>query len=227
MSTTNCPHCGARQAASDPRSDAVTFKCNSCISGDFYQSDLCRERAARQKAEAESAEFRKTIEMVEREVALVYAHVTGGRFSKCNTDAQHVIGAADEISINELNEANRHGRMGWDEVKNLSEKLQKAGAELAEAKANTDSWRVQSDRFESQLPETSNQLTETRKELEKLKRIAWGAVHNARRDRRGRLCERWVAVRDAIGVGSSTARDLCREFGLDPNEGTPEAKERK
>jgi len=40
--------------------------------------------------------LRKEIETIEHEVSLVYDHVTGGKFSKCNTIAQCVIDAAEE-----------------------------------------------------------------------------------------------------------------------------------
>jgi hypothetical protein len=30
--------------------------------------------------------------------------------------------------------------------------------------------------------------------------------------------QRWIAVRDAFGVGSTVAHALCREFGYDPDE---------
>lgn len=29
---------------------------------------------------------------------------------------------------------------------------------------------------------------------------------------------RWVAVRDAIGYGSTTSTKICRHFGIDPHE---------
>lgn len=41
---------------------------------------------------------------------------------------------------------------------------------------------------------------------------------------RSRVCHkgeehmRWVAVMDCFAVGSTYARDLCRAFGLDPDE---------
>lgn len=35
---------------------------------------------------------------------------------------------------------------------------------------------------------------------------------------RGFRHARWVAVRDAFCVGSTTATELCRRFGLDPDE---------
>ena len=46
------------------------------------------------------------------------------------------------------------------------------------------------------------------------------AVRNARsRDcRKGERHPRWVAVVDAFALGSSFASQLCRRFGLDPDE---------
>lgn len=42
------------------------------------------------------------------------------------------------------------------------------------------------------------------------------AVRNA--GRTGPRRQRWVAVRDAFAVGLTRAVDLCRLFGLDPDE---------
>lgn len=46
------------------------------------------------------------------------------------------------------------------------------------------------------------------------------AVRSARsRDcRKGQEHWRWVAVMDAFGLGSTYAHQLCRRFGLDPDE---------
>jgi hypothetical protein len=46
------------------------------------------------------------------------------------------------------------------------------------------------------------------------------AVRSARcRDsRKGYLHPRWVAVMDCFGLGSTYAYELCRRFGLDPDE---------
>lgn len=43
------------------------------------------------------------------------------------------------------------------------------------------------------------------------------AVIGARATGRG-LAYRWVAVMDTFAVGSTVAHNLCREFGLDPDE---------
>lgn len=44
------------------------------------------------------------------------------------------------------------------------------------------------------------------------------SVRNARPGSSGPQTPRWVAVRDAIGVGSTRACELCLRFGLDPEE---------
>lgn len=43
------------------------------------------------------------------------------------------------------------------------------------------------------------------------------AVRNARLHD-VRKAPRWVAVMDAFAVGSTSGHDLCRHFGLDPDE---------
>lgn len=42
-------------------------------------------------------------------------------------------------------------------------------------------------------------------------------VRNARAQR-GRKQPRWVAVMDLIGLGSAYSQQLCRRFGMDPDE---------
>lgn len=45
------------------------------------------------------------------------------------------------------------------------------------------------------------------------------AVRNARsKDRRNLPVERWVCVTHAFALGSTFAHQLCRRFGLDPDE---------
>lgn len=50
--------------------------------------------------------------------------------------------------------------------------------------------------------------------------LLFRAVKAARSDeyRKGVQHCRWVAVRDLFGLGSTSASDLCRRFGLDPDE---------
>ncbi len=43
------------------------------------------------------------------------------------------------------------------------------------------------------------------------------AVRNAR-GRTGRINPRWHGVADTFGLGSTYSRQLCRRFGLDPDE---------
>lgn len=49
------------------------------------------------------------------------------------------------------------------------------------------------------------------------KALAERTVRNAT-PRRDRKAPRWVAVSDATAHGSGYSRDLCRYFGLDPDE---------
>jgi ribosomal protein S13 len=49
---------------------------------------------------------------------------------------------------------------------------------------------------------------------QKMHQLLEEAVRNARCQHRA--APRWLAVRDLFGVGSTSARYLCREFGLDP-----------
>lgn len=46
------------------------------------------------------------------------------------------------------------------------------------------------------------------------------AVRNARSRscRKGEKHWRWVAVQDAFGLGATYSHQLCRRFGLDPEE---------
>lgn len=48
-----------------------------------------------------------------------------------------------------------------------------------------------------------------------------GLVSRAMRNARSRTCvrsKRWAAVAEVFGVGSTMAKQLCREHGLDPDE---------
>lgn len=71
---TTCPHCGAKkQSAPTPNHGAVAFKCGSFISGDFYQSDLCRERADHAITRKQLTEMtRITEELAEQLTASMY-----------------------------------------------------------------------------------------------------------------------------------------------------------
>ena len=51
-------------------------------------------------------------------------------------------------------------------------------------------------------------------------RLVEGAVRNAQPRGYG-AAPRWAAVRAAFGVGSTFAQELCRRFGLDPDEMLP------
>lgn len=48
-------------------------------------------------------------------------------------------------------------------------------------------------------------------------RLLWGALNNARPHSCG-TSQRWVAIRDTFGIGSTSAYELCRLNGLDPDE---------
>lgn len=52
-------------------------------------------------------------------------------------------------------------------------------------------------------------------EIERLRRVAWGVVHNAKFRHRRSL---WWIVAMITGLGSSSARALCKEFGRDPDQ---------
>ncbi|MFA5801258.1 MAG: hypothetical protein WC911_02150 [Thermoleophilia bacterium] len=69
-------------------------------------------------------------------------------------------------------------------------------------------------------PEDLRALIEEVRRLRKIeevdRKLLWGAVHNAgRKTKRG---PRWAHVRNALGTGSTTAQELCREHGMDPDE---------
>lgn len=51
-----------------------------------------------------------------------------------------------------------------------------------------------------------------------LRKLVWGAVHNAGRLLTSGRVPRWSAVADALGVGSTMAHELCRQHDLDPDE---------
>lgn len=64
--------------------------------------------------------------------------------------------------------------------------------------------------------------TELRNEVMRLNAIArdlgWRVVHNAGGARCAERLPRWAHVKDATGLGSTAARELCREHGCDPDE---------
>ena len=54
-------------------------------------------------------------------------------------------------------------------------------------------------------------------EIESLRKLVWGGVHNA--GRLGAVARpRWACVAEALAVGSTHAHKLCTKFGVDPNE---------
>lgn len=49
--------------------------------------------------------------------------------------------------------------------------------------------------------------------IDRLRRVAWGVVHNANK---GPPQPRWVKVKAATALGSTSSVALCEEFGADP-----------
>ena len=54
--------------------------------------------------------------------------------------------------------------------------------------------------------------------VEVSRKLVWGAVHNAGRAITNGRIPRWAAVKSALGVGSTTARQLCRVHKAEPDE---------
>lgn len=58
------------------------------------------------------------------------------------------------------------------------------------------------------------QLSERAEDADRYRQLLWGVVHNAR----GPTGTPWLArVCKATGCGSTVAKELCREFGVDPD----------
>lgn len=72
--------------------------------------------------------------------------------------------------------------------------------------------------LQEQLTACDPALAELHAQREALRKLVWGAVHNAGRMLTSQRVPRWVAVRDALAVGSTSANHLCREHKLDPDE---------
>lgn len=72
--------------------------------------------------------------------------------------------------------------------------------------------------LQEQLTACEVALAERDARVLSLSRLVWGAVHNAGRMLTSGRIPRWVAVRDALAVGSTSANQLCREHKLDPDE---------
>ena len=60
------------------------------------------------------------------------------------------------------------------------------------------------------------EIARLRAEVERLNRLAWGAVANVRARRVDQ--PRWSLVMTALGIGSTRAHEVCREHGFDPDE---------
>lgn len=69
------------------------------------------------------------------------------------------------------------------------------------------------------------ELARLRAENERLRRLVWGAVHNApHMARHGTYCQGkplWAVLKSVFGVGGTWASRLCVEFGRDPDEVVP------
>lgn len=60
---------------------------------------------------------------------------------------------------------------------------------------------------------------EKRQQLARYRKLLWAVVRNARSYYpKGTKHARWIAVKDTCGCGSTSAMELCREFGVDPDE---------
>jgi hypothetical protein len=71
------------------------------------------------------------------------------------------------------------------------------------------------DRIAALLRSQAAEIERLRAEARADAKLLWGVAHNVK-GKRGRI--RWAAVRDAVGCGSSVAAELCRRFGVDPDE---------
>ena len=72
--------------------------------------------------------------------------------------------------------------------------------------------------LQEQLTTCEAALAERDARVLSLSRLVWGAVHNAGRLLTSGRIPRWSAVMSAVGVGKTTARMLCSDHKLDPDE---------
>ena len=83
--TDACPHCGAKPMIR-------SYVCGTTLpnnNGDCYVSELCREREARQKAEAEVEHIKKLVQ----DPAAVHINMLRGKMAKLSWDAcEHILG---------------------------------------------------------------------------------------------------------------------------------------
>ena len=96
------------------------------------------------------------------------------------------------------------------EIERLTRERDEARATIAERKATweaefdlTAAWQARAEKAEA--------------EVERLRRLVCGGVHNAGAYGRSKR-PRWAFVRRVFAVGSTTAWALCVEHGLDPDE---------
>lgn len=239
-SPANCPHCGAELIQGLNKllfPDSQKWECGSWLhaeSGAGRKTDLCRERAARQKAEAE----------VEAAYQWMREVLTDWKIAFDNHSAGLKQGITQALF--DKNEARQKAEAERDALKKMLDREERehsvtvkqrddaetAAARLAEVILGVDElngdkhvwWARAVDRYNeieqqltASLAEAEKQLSDTRRKLEEAIRFVWGAVHNAKPEC-GAEMARWVCVRNALGVGSTTATALCREHGVDPDE---------
>jgi hypothetical protein len=72
--------------------------------------------------------------------------------------------------------------------------------------------------LQEQLTACEAALAERDARVLSLSRLVWGAVHNAGRLLTSGRIPRWSALMSAVGVGKTTARMLCGDHKLDPDE---------
>lgn len=98
--------------------------------------------------------------------------------------------------------------------------LEASPSEEAHKKLQTDLGlaEVRIKQLQEQLTACEAALAERDARVLSLSRLVWGAVHNAGRMLTSGRVPRWVAVRDALAVGSTSANQLCYEHKLDPGE---------
>ena len=165
-----CESCGCRQ--SDPqRPNLHHYVGCSDAPGGAVLSLKRRGQDGRDAKDDEIESLRTTIEAVEREVALVYDHLTGGKFSKCNTKAQHVIDAAeesqktwtDELIAEAVEEKN-------DEIERLRERIKNLGTDLDRKIVTITRQRQRIERLRGELADREKRIHKQCKRIEELEK---------------------------------------------------------
>jgi hypothetical protein len=86
------------------------------------------------------------------------------------------------------------------------------------ASAEVEATRHERDSLQGMWRRSQDENTQLRDEVDRLKRVAWGVVNNARNTEHDAAQPRWAYVMRATSLGSGSARSLCVEFGRDPDE---------